>query len=195
MLVIALQLWFMGWGAIEWPSNDAVMGGPSREPWLGRSLAAPTLADNGDNRSDRNGNGNDSGDDGTFRSPPIQPLSPLPPLQSSPRCTQTGSEAVFVSGDGKATLRAFPGDVAQLTSRRTTVLRSVGATTIPGLPAVGPPVYEIVAEPCGGGQPLAEFPAEVNFNLEYMDGDLYNVDERTVLFCMAGPADGDLGPG
>ena len=41
-------------------------------------------------------------------------------------------------------------------------------------------VYEIVAEPCGGGQPLAEFPAEVNFNLEYMDGDLYNVDERIV---------------
>ena len=108
VLVIALQLWFMGWGAIERPSNDAVMGGPSREPWLGRSLAAPTLADNGDNRSDRNGNGNDSGDDGTFRSPPIQPLSPLPPLQSSPRCTQTGSEAVFVSGDGKATLKVFP---------------------------------------------------------------------------------------
>jgi hypothetical protein len=105
---------------------------------------------------------------------------------TTPLCTTPGEETVFISQDGKATLRVFPNMPSRL---RVSVTPSYDVLSLPpfGGRLVGLLIYDVSATPCGGGVPLAEFPAEVNLTLHYTFNDVYNVDELISRFAWLDP--------
>ena len=92
----------------------------------------------------------------------------------------------FSSSDGRAVLRVFP---TMPLSLRVMVRPFYDLLALPPLSGrlAGLLVYEVVAEPCGGGQPLAEFPSEVNFSVNYLNEDVYDVNEQAIRFVWLEP--------
>lgn len=140
-------------------------------------------ADNDDDDGDDNDNGGDDDDDdngndnqAVTSAPPPAPAAPAAP--PAPTCSTPGQETAFQSDDGRVTVRVF-GTLPQ--SVRVSFRLPVDPATVPPAPGpvVGGLMFQVVAEPCDGGPPLATLPAEVNLGVRYADADVAGLNEAT----------------
>lgn len=130
-----------------------------------------------DNNSNDNGsNGNDNGyDDNENYNIDLPPITSGPVRPPEPVCAQPGQDTTFTSRDGKATVRVFASTPRPVKVEILQVIDFLSAPLPPGN-LVGLLAYEIRASYCDTN-PLAEFPAEVNFAVRYSDLEATGLDE------------------
>jgi hypothetical protein len=142
---------------------------------------------NNNNNTNNNSSGNDNGNGGgDGRLVELPPLPPSPSRVTAPRCTTPGKESVFLSADGKASVRVFSSISNELRVTVTQVFDLLALPPLPG-PLAGLLIYDVAATSCGGGPQLAEFPVEVNLNVNFTSEDIYGLNGQIAAFSWLDP--------